>query len=174
MHFTSQATARMCCLFTSATAFYIAAATPVLAESEHAAAASLSVMTRGLTAKELAKVPGVIFAHALADAPGKNLVVVALEFPPRSQKEADPPGQCLGHRHPGSAYVYVTKGTMRLGVAGRPVQLVHAGESFFEPPGALHTVAESASATESASAIAVHIVPNGAPILIPNDKCKNP
>jgi hypothetical protein len=39
---------------------------------------------------------------------------------------------------------------------------VHAGESSFEPPGALHTVAESASASEPALAIAVSIVPDGA------------
>jgi hypothetical protein len=32
-------------------------------------------------AKELAKQPGVILARELLDVPGKNLVVVALEFP---------------------------------------------------------------------------------------------
>ncbi len=80
----------------------------------------------------------------------------------------------MGHRHPGSAYVYVIKGAMRLRGAGQPVRLVHAGESFFESPGALHTVAESASTTEPASAIAIQTVPDRAPILIPNDKCKNP
>jgi quercetin dioxygenase-like cupin family protein len=126
-----------------------------------------------LTAKEFAKVPGVIFAHALADVPGKNFVVVALEFPPGSQKP-DSSEQCRGHRHPGSVYVYVTKGTMRLGISGQPVQLVHAGEGFFEPSGALHAVAESASATDPASAVAVLVVPDRAPILIPNDKCKTP
>jgi quercetin dioxygenase-like cupin family protein len=52
-----------------------------------------------------------------------------------------------------------------LGIEGQPVQLVHAGESFFEPLGALHTVAENASAKKPASAIAVLIVPDGAPIL---------
>ena len=61
-------------------------------------------------------------------------------------------------------YVYVTKGAVRFGIEGQPIQLVHAGESFFEPAGALHTVAENASATEPASAIAVLIVPDGAPL----------
>jgi hypothetical protein len=54
-----------------------------------------------------------------------------------------------------------------LGVEGQPVQEVDVGGSFFESPGALHTVAESASSTESASAIAVMIVPEGAPLVIP-------
>jgi quercetin dioxygenase-like cupin family protein len=134
-----------------APALCVAAATPA-----HADTAS---------AKELAKVPGVIFAHELADVPGKNLVVSKLEFPPKSPQQSKEPQQYLGHRHPGSTYVYVLKGTMRLGLAGQPVQLVHAGESFFEPVGAIHTIAESASATEPASAIAVLIIPDGAPIL---------
>ena len=130
---------------------YVAAATPAHAD------------TAG--AKALAKEPGVIFDRELADVPGKNLVVVKLEFPPKSPQQSKSPQQYLGHRHPGSTYVYVTKGTMRLGIAGQPVQVVHAGGSFFEPVGAIHTIAESASATEPASAIAALIIPDGAPIL---------
>jgi quercetin dioxygenase-like cupin family protein len=118
-------------------------------------------MTPGLSAKELAQLPGVIFARPLSDVPGKNLVVVALKFGPKDPSR--PPGP--GHRHPGSVYVYVTQGVARLGVEGQPVQIVHAGESFFETPGALHTIAESASATEPVSAIAVMIVPEGAALL---------
>jgi quercetin dioxygenase-like cupin family protein len=121
---------------------------------------------RGQTAKDLAH-PGLIFSRELADVPGKNLVVVALEYPPNSPEQPKPPRQSMGHRHPGSVYVYVVKGTMRLGIEGEPVQVVPAGKSFFEPVGAIHTVAESASATEPASAIAVLIVPDGAPIVTP-------
>ncbi len=101
----------------------------------------------------------VIFTSPLADVPGKHLVVVALEWDPKSGKHSMP------HHHPGSVYVYVTKGAARLGIEGQPVRVVHAGESFFEPVGALHTVAESASATEPAEAIAVMLVPDGAPLL---------
>ena len=101
----------------------------------------------------------VIFSAPLQDVPGKQLIVVALELQPRSKNVSTP------HRHPGSVYVYVTKGTARLQIEGQPVQVVHTGQSFFEPPGVLHTVAESASDTESAMAIAVMVVPNGAPLL---------
>jgi quercetin dioxygenase-like cupin family protein len=116
-------------------------------------------------AKDLAKQPGVILARELLDVPGKNLVVVALEFPPKSNEKSQSPQKYIGHRHPGSTYVYVIKGSLRLGIEGQPVRLAHAGESFFEPLGALHTIAENASATNPASAIAVLIVPDGAPIL---------
>jgi quercetin dioxygenase-like cupin family protein len=103
--------------------------------------------------------PGVIFSSPLADVPGKHLVVVSLKFDPKSGKHSTP------HHHPGSVYVYVTKGTARLGIEGEPARVVHTGESFFEPVGALHTIAESASPTEPVEAIAVMIVPDGAPLL---------
>jgi quercetin dioxygenase-like cupin family protein len=99
-----------------------------------------------------------LFSAPLPDVPGKNLVVVPLKWGPATTHAR------VDHRHPGSVYVYVTQGTVRLGVEGQPVKEVHTGESFFEPPGALHTVAESASATEGAAAIAVMIVPEGAPL----------
>lgn len=105
------------------------------------------------------KPSNVMFSAPLQDVPGKQLVVVGLEFKPKGQQASVP------HRHPGSVYVYVTRGTARLAIEGQPIQEVHTGQSFFEPPGALHTVAESASETESAAAIAVLIVPNGAPLL---------
>ena len=103
-----------------------------------------------------------LLKQALPDMPGEQVVVVRLKLPPAGAA-AHP------HRHPGSVVVYITEGTARLGVEGQPVQVVHAGETFFEPPGALHTVAESASATEPASAIAIMIVPDGAPLVLPPD-----
>ena len=105
------------------------------------------------------KPSNVLFSTPLQDVPGKQLVVVGLEFRPMGKQPSVP------HRHPGSVYVYVTRGTARLAIEGQPIQEVHTGQSFFEPPGALHTVAESASETESVAAIAVMIVPNGTPLL---------
>jgi hypothetical protein len=75
-----------------------------------------------------------------------------------------------GHRHPGSVYVYVTQGAVRLGVEGQPVQVVQTGGSFFEPVGAHHIITENASATEPARAIAVMIVPEGAPLTTPDEE----
>lgn len=167
---------RSCFLTVRVAVLCIIAAASALAADERSPAARSppSAATPGLTAKEFENVPGVIFARALADVPGKNLVVVALDFLPEPPQQTKIAPQCPGHRHPGSTYVYVTKGAVRLGIAGKPVQIVHAGESFFEPPHALHTVAENASATEPASAIAVLILPAGAPILTPEAKCGTP
>ena len=150
---------RSCCLGVAcAAALCLEAAMPAHADAE--------------AAKKFTKDPGVIFARELADVPGKNLVVVKLEIPP---KPAQPPAsldKSIGHRHPGSVYVYVTKGTVRFGIEGQPVHVVHTGESFFEPVGAVHTIMENTSTQTAASAIAVMIVPDGAPIVMPVDSSK--
>lgn len=105
--------------------------------------------------------PSVIFSSELKDAPGKKLVVVALTLAPKGKSPPHP------HHHPGSVYVYVTQGVARLGLKGQPVKEVHVGESFFEAPGSVHAVSESASATGPAYAIAVMLVPDGAPLATP-------
>lgn len=168
MHNTNQQThilSKLCSfLAVGAAALYLTAAAPGhAADQQPAPAPHMSAMTPGLSVEQLAKQRGVLFARELKDVPGKNLVVVKLVIPPN----AKPSTRCSAHRHPGSVWVYVTKGTARLGIKGEPVQVVHAGESFFEPLGAIHTVGESASATEGAEAIAVMIVPDGAPLLTP-------
>ena len=115
--------------------------------------------------------PPTLFAAPLADAPGKNLVVVELTYAPNAKAPSTPEQHPLGHRHPGSVYVYVTEGAVRLGVEGQPVQVVKAGGSFFEAVGAHHIISENASVTEPARAIAVMIVPDGAP-LVTRDEVK--
>jgi len=107
---------------------------------------------------------GVIFSELLPDVPGKRITVVELNFKPNGTAAAAPAHR--DHRHPGSVYVYVTKGSVRWGVEGRAVRELHAGDSYFEPAGILHTVGENASTTEPASVIAVMIVPDGAPLVI--------
>jgi quercetin dioxygenase-like cupin family protein len=131
-----------------------------------AAAAPLAGQER----KQQRSGPQVLFTAPLADAPGKNLVVVELKFAPNPAPPSTPEHHRPGHRHPGSVYVYVTQGAVRLGVEGQPVQVVQTGGSFFEPVGAHHIITENASATEPARAIAVMIVPEGAPLTTPDEK----
>jgi quercetin dioxygenase-like cupin family protein len=109
-----------------------------------------------------------LFSAALADVPGKNLVVVELNIPPHPGPASTLEQHARGHHHPGSVYVYVTQGTLRIAVEGQPVRVLKTGESFFEPVGAHHIITESASATEPARAIAVMIVPEGAPLATPD------
>jgi quercetin dioxygenase-like cupin family protein len=123
-------------------------------------AAATSFVAFAQETKPAPAAPNVLFSTPLPDVPGKSLVVVPLKWGPNTTRHTR-----IDHRHPGSVYVYVTEGTVRLGIEGQPVREVRAGESFFEPPGALHTVGENASATLPAAAIAVMIVPDGAPLV---------
>lgn len=110
--------------------------------------------------------PPLLFTTPLPDVPGNHVEVVELSFSPKS----GPPSTAEnysgpGHHHPGSVYIYVAEGSVRIGVEGE-VTVVGEGGSFFEPPLAHHMFTESASATEGARVIAVMIVPDGAPPVI--------
>jgi quercetin dioxygenase-like cupin family protein len=65
------------------------------------------------------------------------------------------------HRHPAGAYVYVIDGSVMFGLDGREPVVLKAGESFYEPPGALHSVSRNASQQLPASLIAFFVLGEG-------------
>ena len=73
-----------------------------------------------------------------------------------------PGGHTAGtHRHPPGAYVYVIDGAVAMGLENESPRVLHAGDTFYEPSGVLHSVSANASGTEPASLIAVLVVPAG-------------
>jgi quercetin dioxygenase-like cupin family protein len=111
--------------------------------------------------------PRVLFSVQLPEMPGMNLTVVELASAPNPQPPSTAERHRRGHRHPGPVLVYVTQGALRLAIEGEPVQVVRAGETFFEPARAHHIIGENANATEPSHAIAVMIVPEGEPLTVP-------
>jgi quercetin dioxygenase-like cupin family protein len=95
-----------------------------------------------------------ISSEALPNVPGKRVTIVRVTYAPG--------GYTPAHRHAGSVIAYVTAGTIRSRLAGGPVETFKAGESFFEPPGAIHLISENASSTEPAELIAVFVADEGA------------
>ena len=96
-------------------------------------------------------------------------VTPVLDFPSRDglavqaiRVDYEPGGFTRGtHRHPAGAYVYVIEGSVIFGLDDRePVEL-KAGESFYEPPGALHSVSRNASEDLPASLIAFFVLGEG-------------
>lgn len=96
-------------------------------------------------------------------------VTPVLDFPSRDglsvqaiRVDYEPGGFTRGtHRHPARAYVYVIDGTVEFVVGdGEPIVL-KAGESFCEPPGALHSVSRNASGDVPASLIAFFVLGDG-------------
>ena len=94
----------------------------------------------------------------LAHVPGKNITVEIVTFPPLAVAPE--------HHHAGSVTVYVLSGTIRSQLAGGPVVDYHAGQSFFEPPGAVHVLAENPSPTEPAKFMAIHVADEGAQLTV--------
>jgi quercetin dioxygenase-like cupin family protein len=90
---------------------------------------------------------------------GFDAVLVGVNFPPG--------GSSREHRHPGFILGYVVDGQMRFGVNHEPDQIVPAGGTFFEPPGALHTTFGAASADAPVRSVAFLVVPNGSPLTAP-------
>ena len=117
-----------------------------------AVTALLAVATPEATHQEVVKP---VRAEKLANAPGKTLTVVTVNYPPG--------GKSGVHHHAGSVLAYVLSGAIRSeNSATGPVKVYMAGESFFEPAGSTHLVSENASATEPASMLVVFIADDGA------------
>ena len=93
-------------------------------------------------------------SHALPGMPGKKMTTVLVEFPPG--------GLSPEHHHGGSLHVQVLSGTVRSQLAGSPVGIYKAGDSFFEPMGITHLFAENMSKTEPAQLLAVIVHDDGA------------
>lgn len=66
------------------------------------------------------------------------------------------PGTPL-HRHSGFVLGYVLAGEFQFGIKGEAARTLRAGEAFFEPPGALHTVSASAHPDRPARILAIII-----------------
>lgn len=91
------------------------------------------------------------FQHALPNVPGKSLTAVVVDYAPGAASPA--------HRHARSAfiYAYVVSGEIESQVDDGPKRIYHAGESFFEAPGATHRVSRNASDTQPAKLLAVFV-----------------
>ena len=73
----------------------------------------------------------------------------------------DPGGFSHAHRHPAGAYVYVIEGSVIFGIDDQAPFTLEAGDSFYEPPGALHAVSRNASQEVPASLIAFFVLREG-------------
>jgi quercetin dioxygenase-like cupin family protein len=73
----------------------------------------------------------------------------------------DPGGYSAEHRHPDGAYVYVIEGSVVFGIDDQEPFVLKAGDSFYEPPGALHRVSRNASDEQPASMLAFFVLGEG-------------
>lgn len=92
------------------------------------------------------------FSQPITNIPGKSLVAVVVDYAPG--------GASPSHRHAKSAfiYAYVVSGAIESQVNDGPKKVYRAGQSFYETPGASHTVSRNASKTKPAKLLAVFVV----------------
>ena len=80
---------------------------------------------------------------------------------------AAPGAPSMVHRHPGFVMGYVLDGEMKFAINGQDEKVVSAGDSFYEPFGALHTVGGSAKADKPVRFLAFIVAPSGSPVVMP-------
>ena len=118
----------------------------------------LSCAIASAGAAEQAKVTE-LMTKALAGRPGKEVTMIAVEYPPGSK---DPV-----HRHNAAAFVYVLEGSIIMQVKGGRKVTLHPGQTFYEDPKDIHLVGENASKTKPAKFVVFLVKDKGAPILVP-------
>ncbi len=92
------------------------------------------------------------FEAAIPNIPGKSLIALEIDYAPGA---ASPP-----HTHAKSAfiYAYVISGAIESMVNNGETRIYRAGESWSEPPGAIHSISRNASKTEPAKLLAVFVL----------------
>jgi quercetin dioxygenase-like cupin family protein len=118
------------------------------------AAAILSVaITSNIRPSDAQPAPGAptaLLSQPLPDLQGREVRISLLD---RAPQASSPP-----HRHPGHhTFGYVLEGTYEFAVDGGSPRLLRAGEVFYEPPGALHSVSRNPS-TDQRTKILVFMV----------------
>ncbi len=100
-----------------------------------------------------------LFATALAGIPGKEGVILTVEYPPG--------GTSASHRHNANTFVYVLEGSVVMQVAGGPEQTLSVGQTFYESPSDIHTVSRNASDSKPAKILVFFVKNQGAPSTVP-------
>jgi quercetin dioxygenase-like cupin family protein len=95
----------------------------------------------------------------LADIPGKEALVLTVEFPPGG---ADPV-----HRHDAHGFIYVLEGEIEMAVNGDKPVTLRTGDTFYEGPHDIHTVGRNASKTKRARILAVLVKNTGVDAVLP-------
>src|SRR5689334_6493654 len=100
-----------------------------------------------------------LMSKNLTDIPGKEGVVITVEYPPGS---SDPV-----HRHNAHGFIYVLEGSIVMQVRGGKQVTLTPGQTFYEGPTDVHVIGRNASQTKPAKFVVFFVKDKGAPILVP-------
>jgi quercetin dioxygenase-like cupin family protein len=123
---------------------------------------AIAVLSLNATADEpkptAQPVRNIMERHDQSGVPGKEIVIGTATLPP---------GAVIGyHTHPGDEAGYVLKGNLILKTQGQPDRILKAGDSFFNPRGAVHSLGAVPGA-DGGMAVSAWIVDKGQPMATP-------
>ena len=98
-----------------------------------------------------------LVAKNLPEFPGKEGVMILVEYPPGS---SDPI-----HRHNAHAFVYVLEGSIVMQLRDAAEVTLSPGQTYYEGPSDVHIVGRNASNTRPAKFVVFLVKNQGAPIL---------
>ena len=101
-----------------------------------------------------------IVTQPLADVPGREVRVLLVERAPAS---ASPP-----HRHPGHhTFGYVLEGTYEFAIDRGQPRLLKAGDTFYEPPTAVHSTSGNPSTDQRVKLLVFMVADQKNPTTVP-------
>ncbi len=101
-----------------------------------------------------------IVSLPLADLPGREVRILVIE---RAAGTASPP-----HRHPGHhTFGYVMEGTYEFAIDRREPRLLKAGDTFYEPPGAVHSTSRNPSTDQRVKLLVFMVADQKNPTTVP-------
>jgi quercetin dioxygenase-like cupin family protein len=100
-----------------------------------------------------------LMAKDLPDIPGKDVVMITVDYPPGA---VDPI-----HRHDADSFIYVLEGSIVMQVKGGKEVTLTPGQTWYEGPDDIHTVGRNASQSKPAKFLVMLVKKKGAPVLIP-------
>jgi quercetin dioxygenase-like cupin family protein len=100
-----------------------------------------------------------IMQQDLADMPGREMLMLAVEYPPGVVEHI--------HRHDAYAFVYVLEGSIVEGVRGGREVTLAPGQTFYEGPQDVHTVGRNASTAKPAKFVVVLVKKKGVDAVLP-------
>ena len=120
---------------------------------------ALAVPTLQPVHAEDAAVVAPLIAKDLADVPGKELLMITVNYP------AGYAGHV--HRHDAHSFIYVLEGSVVMGVRGGKEVTLTPGQTFYEGPTDVHTVGRNASSTKPAKLVVLLLKKKGADVVLP-------
>ncbi len=117
----------------------------------------LCLVTSTAVAQEAKVVP--LTSKDLAQNPGKEVMMIAVEYPPGGSEPI--------HRHNAQAFVYVLEGSIVMQVKGGEQVTLTPGQTFYEGPDDVHVVGRNASPIKPARFVVFLIKNKDAPVLVP-------